>query len=89
MYELNDNTRDHFWNIQKAYIKDDDLAKHDIGILKLDIKYKKFFDIDKSLYLNNVLGRFINTAEIIPICLGASNLKMKLNSKTEIKQVGE
>ena len=79
--------RDRFWNIDKAYIKDYDIEKHDIGILELDIKYKKFFDPDMLLYFHNVFGRFIN-AEIIPICLGALNLKMKLSSKTEIKQLG-
>ena len=36
-----------YWDIKNAYIKDNDVSKHDIGILELDGKYtNKFFDPD-------------------------------------------
>ena len=73
-----------YWDIKTAYIKDNDVSKHDIGILELDGKYThKFFDPDVLIYHIQQ-----EKAEIIPICLGAVNLDTKINSSTIINQLG-
>ena len=72
------------WNIDNAHIKDNDVDKHDIGILELENKYgHKFFEPTALLSLIQQ-----QQAKIIPICLGALNLNTKINSSTEINQLG-
>ena len=82
--ELDSDTWSSSWSINNAYIKDDDPEKHDIGILELDSKYPhKFFN--PSLLAFRI---FQKKAKIVPICLGALNVDKRIDSSTEIIQLG-
>ena len=78
------------WDIDFAYIIDQPRTlKHDLGILELDAtKYssynqKRFFKHDDLI----IDGR-LKHAKIVPICLGALDLRKKFTSDTEVIQLG-
>ena len=71
------------WDIDYAYIRNEDFNIHDIGILELGSKQTPFFDRSRLL-----IDTELQNAEIVPICLGALNLGLKIDKDTKIKQLG-
>ena len=83
--ELDHSTWKLNWNIDFAYIKDKRFRlAHDIGILELGRQRTDLF-FDHATLMNDVE---LQNAKIVPICLGASNLHTKIDSNTEIRQLG-
>ena len=72
------------WDIGSAYIRNTDVKKHEFGIIEIHNKYADGFFKHDALLKDSEL----DSAKIIPICLGALNLDKKINDKTEIFQLG-